>query len=205
MVSTFFLDFKQSRRGLPKRTSMSAGYCSGQTLLQQEFGCDRQFDAGLEATRDRFRVHPVDKKRPLWFVGMYGFSASREETVVLVVEDESLVLFSAVEMVTEAGFDAIPTSNADEAIRILERRHPSCFHRRSDARFYGRARTCSRRAEPLASRGSRRDFRAKANCPTDLPSGRRFLGKPYQPSQTRTCEQTVMARYFSRARARLIF
>jgi CheY-like chemotaxis protein len=42
--------------------------------------------------------------------------------VVLVVEDEPLILIDAVDLVTEAGFEAIGTKNADEAIRILESR-----------------------------------------------------------------------------------
>ncbi len=43
--------------------------------------------------------------------------------VVLVVEDESLVRMHAMEMVEEAGFEAIAASDADEAIRILESRN----------------------------------------------------------------------------------
>jgi CheY-like chemotaxis protein len=43
--------------------------------------------------------------------------------VVLVVEDEPLMLMDALELVTEAGFEAIGTKNADEAIRILESRN----------------------------------------------------------------------------------
>jgi CheY-like chemotaxis protein len=43
-------------------------------------------------------------------------------TTVLVVEDESLIRMSAVEMVMAAGFEAIEASNADDAIRILEAR-----------------------------------------------------------------------------------
>ena len=42
--------------------------------------------------------------------------------VVLVVEDEPLMLIDAVDLVTEAGFEAIGAKNADEAIRILESR-----------------------------------------------------------------------------------
>jgi CheY-like chemotaxis protein len=42
--------------------------------------------------------------------------------VVLVVEDEPLMLMDAVDLVTEAGFEAIGTKNADDAIRILESR-----------------------------------------------------------------------------------
>jgi CheY-like chemotaxis protein len=42
--------------------------------------------------------------------------------VVLVVEDEPLMLIDAVDLVSEAGFEAIGAKNADEAIRILESR-----------------------------------------------------------------------------------
>jgi CheY-like chemotaxis protein len=42
--------------------------------------------------------------------------------VVLVVEDEPLLLIVAVDLVTEAGFEAIGVKSADEAIRILESR-----------------------------------------------------------------------------------
>jgi CheY-like chemotaxis protein len=42
---------------------------------------------------------------------------------VLVVEDENLIRLSALDMVEEAGFEAIPASDADEAIRILESRN----------------------------------------------------------------------------------
>jgi CheY-like chemotaxis protein len=42
--------------------------------------------------------------------------------VVLVVEDEPLTLMDAVELVNEAGFEAISARNADDAMTILERR-----------------------------------------------------------------------------------
>ena len=43
-------------------------------------------------------------------------------TAVLIVEDEPLVRFCAVQTVEEAGFDVIEAANADEAIAILESR-----------------------------------------------------------------------------------
>ena len=46
----------------------------------------------------------------------------QRRAVVLVVEDEPLMLIDAVDLVTEAGFEAIGAKNADEAIRILESR-----------------------------------------------------------------------------------
>ena len=42
---------------------------------------------------------------------------------VLVVEDDPLLLLSAIDMLEDAGFDAIPAANADAAIRILETRN----------------------------------------------------------------------------------
>ncbi len=41
---------------------------------------------------------------------------------ILVVEDEAVVRLAAVDLVVEAGFEALEASNADDAIRILERR-----------------------------------------------------------------------------------
>jgi CheY-like chemotaxis protein len=53
-----------------------------------------------------------------------------QRAVVLVVEDESLIRTTAIDMVEEAGFEAIAASDADEAIRILEsrKRHSRRFH-----------------------------------------------------------------------------
>jgi two-component system, response regulator PdtaR len=42
--------------------------------------------------------------------------------VVLVVEDEPLVLMMAIDIIEEAGFEALSARNADEAIAILESR-----------------------------------------------------------------------------------
>jgi CheY-like chemotaxis protein len=47
---------------------------------------------------------------------------NQKRRVVLVVEDEPLMLMDALDVVTEAGFQAIGAKNADEAIRILEGR-----------------------------------------------------------------------------------
>jgi DNA-binding NtrC family response regulator len=41
---------------------------------------------------------------------------------VLIVEDEAILLWTAVDIIEEAGFDAIAARNADEAILILESR-----------------------------------------------------------------------------------
>lgn len=41
---------------------------------------------------------------------------------ILIVEDETLLLMDAVDMVEEAGFEALEASNADQAIEILASR-----------------------------------------------------------------------------------
>jgi len=49
-----------------------------------------------------------------------GYAAQRP--AVLVVEDEPLQRMMAVDLVEEAGFEAIEAADADEAVRILEAR-----------------------------------------------------------------------------------
>ena len=49
-------------------------------------------------------------------------SRSLKKAIVLVVEDEPLLRLMAVDLVEEAGFAAIEAANADEAVRILEKR-----------------------------------------------------------------------------------
>src|SRR3954470_24429315 len=51
-----------------------------------------------------------------------GQALPDRKAVVLVVEDETLVRLSTVEIVEGAGFETIAAANADEAIRILESR-----------------------------------------------------------------------------------
>jgi CheY-like chemotaxis protein len=45
-----------------------------------------------------------------------------QKRLVLVVEDEPLMLMDALDLVREAGYEAIGAKDADEAIRILETR-----------------------------------------------------------------------------------
>ena len=47
---------------------------------------------------------------------------SLKTAVVLVVEDSPLILMNAVDLVTNAGFEGVGATNADEAIAILEAR-----------------------------------------------------------------------------------
>ncbi|WP_158816135.1 response regulator [Methylocapsa sp. S129] len=45
-----------------------------------------------------------------------------KRVVVLVVEDEPFLRMVAVDLVEEAGFEAVQAANADQAVRILEAR-----------------------------------------------------------------------------------
>jgi CheY-like chemotaxis protein len=117
-----------------------------------------------------------------------GRAVPDHRPVVLVVEDESLVRMNAVAMVEEAGFQAIAASDADEAIRLLESRNDirAVF---TDVQMPGSidglrlAQVVRNRWPPVAlivTSGQRDILEA------DLPTGGRFLGKPYQPSQIET-------------------
>jgi two-component system, response regulator PdtaR len=44
------------------------------------------------------------------------------QPVILVVEDDPIILMGALQLVADAGFEAVAADNADEAIRILEAR-----------------------------------------------------------------------------------
>jgi CheY-like chemotaxis protein len=50
-------------------------------------------------------------------------SVQARRIVILVVEDEPLLRMHAVDLVEEAGYEAIEATDADQAVAILERRH----------------------------------------------------------------------------------
>jgi DNA-binding NtrC family response regulator len=51
-----------------------------------------------------------------------SFELQARRGTVLIVEDEAILLWTAADIIEEAGFEAITARNADEAIRILESR-----------------------------------------------------------------------------------
>lgn len=114
-----------------------------------------------------------------------GKAVPSQKPVVLVVEDESLIRTDAVEMVEMAGFEAISASDADEAIRILESRNDirAVF---TDVQMPGSmdglrlARVVRSRWPPVALIVTSGRTKIPEN---DLPTGGRFLGKPYHSGQ----------------------
>src|SRR5215208_3924491 len=106
-----------------------------------------------------------------------------ERPVVLVVEDEFLIRECAVEMINEAGFEAIEAANADEAIEILERR--------SDIRIVFTDVHMPGSIDGLRLAHAVRDrwppvklivTSGRSIIPeSELPSGGRFVRKPHEP------------------------
>jgi CheY-like chemotaxis protein len=105
-----------------------------------------------------------------------------QRPVVLVVEDESLIRTTAMDMVEEAGFEAIAASDADEAIRILESRNDirAVF---TDVQMPGSmdglrlARVVRSRWPPVALIVTSGQTNV---ADAHLPAGGRFLRKPYE-------------------------
>jgi CheY-like chemotaxis protein len=105
--------------------------------------------------------------------------------VVLVVEDDSLIRLTAVEMVEAAGFDVVEAGNADEAMEILGSR-PDIAVVFTDIQMPG-----SMDGLKLAAkiRGRWPPIKIVATSgivnvrKVDLPEGGRFLPKPYSSAQ----------------------
>jgi CheY-like chemotaxis protein len=109
----------------------------------------------------------------------------RRRPVVLIVEDELLLRINAVEMIEDAGFEALEAADADEAIAILETRHDIrvIF---TDIQIPGSmdglklAQAVRGRWPPIkiVATSGRVNIRID-----DLPEGGRFLPKPYLPEE----------------------
>ncbi len=104
---------------------------------------------------------------------------------MLVVEDETLIRLNAVAMVEAAGFVAIEASDADDAIRILESRDDICavftdVHMPGSMDGLRLARVVRDRWPPVALIVTSGQMNV---LESDLPSGGRFLRKPYEAAQ----------------------
>lgn len=113
--------------------------------------------------------------------------------VVLVVEDSPLILMSALELVTTAGFEGVGAANADEAIAILEARADIRLVF-TDVQMPGTmdgvklAHYIRERWPPIQLIvASGRSIREES----ELPAGSRFFSKPYD-DHTIVAEMTSM-------------
>jgi CheY-like chemotaxis protein len=114
--------------------------------------------------------------------GRYG-KITCDVGAVLVVEDEAPIRLNATQMIEDAGYSALETSNADDAIKILsDRRDIRVVF--TDVSMCG-----SRRGLKLAQAIRRRwppiHLIVASGSPTefDLPAGSRFIRKPYENSR----------------------
>ena len=104
---------------------------------------------------------------------------------VLVVEDEPLIRIGAVRMIEDAGFEVIEAANADDAIRILERRRDirvifTDVHMPGSMDGLKLAHAVRDRWPPIkiiVTSGR------ESITEQDLPEGGRFFAKPYNPTQ----------------------
>ena len=123
-----------------------------------------------------------------------GRAVPGHRPVVLVVEDESLVRMNAMTMVEEAGFEVIAASDADEAIRILESRDDiravfTDVHLPGSMDGLRLARVVRNRWPPVALIVTSGQTNV---LETDLPTGGRFLRKPYAAVQIETALQQLI-------------
>ena len=110
---------------------------------------------------------------------------SKERPVVLVVEDEFLIREYAVEIINEAGFEPIKAGNADEAIEILECRSDirivfTDVHMPGSIDGLKLAQAVRDRWPPIKLIVTSGHITLPESA---LPTGGRFLSKPYQPSE----------------------
>ena len=109
------------------------------------------------------------------------YSGTKNQTVVLIVEDEFLIRMDAIDMIESGGFEVVEAKDADEAIEILERR-PDITVVFTDVHMPGSmdglklAAAVRGRWPPIkiVATSGRANLSAE-----DLPSGSRFLTKPY--------------------------
>jgi CheY-like chemotaxis protein len=108
--------------------------------------------------------------------------------VILVVEDEFLVRMDAADMIRNAGFEVVEAANADQAISILESRFDITVVF-TDVQMPGSmdglklAATVRGRWPPIKIITTSANARLRLD---DLPSGGRFLAKPYTQAQILT-------------------
>jgi two-component system, response regulator PdtaR len=106
-------------------------------------------------------------------------------SIILIVEDEYLVRMNAAAMMEDAGFDVLEAGNADEALRLLEG-NPDISIVFTDIEMPGSmnglklAHAVTGRWPPIRVIATSGRFSVRDG---DLPSGGRFLPKPYNAAQ----------------------
>ena len=146
--------------------------------MQESFDEEPTTAAMLECGGEQFDLAYSEKKQP---------------TVVLIVEDEFLIRMDAVDMIRSGGFEVVEAKDADEAIEILESR-PDITVVFTDIHMPGSmdglklAAAVRGRWPPIkiVAASGRANLSAE-----DLPSGSRFLTKPYSAREIVTTLREV--------------
>jgi CheY-like chemotaxis protein len=110
---------------------------------------------------------------------------SASAVVVLVVEDDALLRMYAVEMIEDAGFAVVEAADADEAIRLLESRNDirivfTDIDMPGSMNGIKLAHAVADRWPPIRIVTTSGHFRVRDS---DLPTGGRFIPKPYRQHQ----------------------
>jgi CheY-like chemotaxis protein len=111
--------------------------------------------------------------------------ASRSGSFVLVVEDDALLRMHAAEMIEEAGFQVLEANGADEAIRVLESRADiriifTDIDMPGSMNGLKLAHAVAHRWPPIRIVATSGHFQVREG---DLPTGGRFIAKPYRANQ----------------------
>ena len=104
--------------------------------------------------------------------------------VILLVEDEVLVRMVAADVLSDAGFTVLESTNAEEALRLLETRSDvqvlfTDVNMPGALDGLGLAQIVHERAPTIGILIGSGRIRP---CPGELPPGVRFIPKPYAPS-----------------------
>jgi CheY-like chemotaxis protein len=116
--------------------------------------------------------------------------------LVLVVEDEPMLRMAAIDLVEEAGFEALEAMNADDAIRLLETRDDICLIFTDIDMPAGTmnglklAAAVRHRWPPIKIIVVSGHYQPKHE---ELPEGALFFQKPYQHSAIISAMQTMAA------------
>lgn len=114
---------------------------------------------------------------------------------VLVVEDEPLLRFDAVDLIEEAGFNVYSAANADQAILLLER-HPDIRVLFTDIDMPGSmdglklAHAVRKRWPPVTIIVTSGHMDVKAE---QMPENGLFFSKPYPPTKVVTALNRIAA------------
>jgi CheY-like chemotaxis protein len=116
----------------------------------------------------------------------------RSGSLILVVEDDALLRMHAAEMIEEAGFQVLEAGGADEAIRLLESRTDiriifTDIDMPGSMNGLKLAHAVAKRWPPIRIVATSGHFQVRDG---DLPTGGRFIAKPYRAIQiiTALCE-----------------